>query len=1102
MPVRWAVSVALAELWQACGVRPAAVVGHSAAGKMAAAVVSGELSLEDGAKAIAKHRKAGGNLPGSVPFKSAVDTLASHGHRTFLEISAHPVLAASIKEILDAAGAGPEVSIIGSLQGGDDGAGGVDRFLGWLGQAFAAGLPVDWPALFADSGARQCELPTYAFRRERFWLAPPAAATAPAEDEADAEFWAAVEQQDKEALTEALGVDAAALDPVLPALASWRTRKRAASALDGLRYRTVWRAVGGRGTARLAGSWLVVAPAGEAFADDVTAAVHELDSAGAHSIRCAVDTSATDRTQLADQLREASGCAPGAPSPSAAQAQAPAPAPAELCGVLSLLARADAPHPQAPAVSQGLTATLTLIQAMADAGLEVPLWAATKGALAVDRDDDPPSPAQAGIWGLGRVAAHEYPQFWGGLADLPQGERWTGLAEALTCGESEVAVRSSGPFVRRLVHESANQSTNQSAKSGAGAGSWQPSGTVLVAGSTGALGASVARWLAAHGAGHLLIATTKEESARDLAAELTEAGTPATATAGELTNQSAVAGVLAAIPPDLPLTAVVYTGAPLDEAPLDQLTPQRLAESFASSAAEVQVLHELTADRELDAFVVFSSIAATFGGIGQGAYASANAQAAAIAEARQSRGLTGTSIAWGPWAQPDRPDFSQLQQERLSRQGISLLDPDRVLDAVRMTLDAGETATVVAKVDWASFAPLFTAATPSALLSDLPEARAPRGPAGPSVPDLRQRLVNAASSKEQRDLLTTLVRAEAAAVLGRSDPSALPEHGLLELGFDSLTSVELRNRLKRATGLALPAAAFADNPRPAQLAELLHAALTSNTEPEATTAFGGETLTPMFGQALAQGRGGAFIDLLGQAAQFRPTFTQPDDPGALPQPVALATSGTGLHLVCLPSVLAASGPHQFARFAAALRGEHRVTALRLPGFVAGEPLPASLEALLPAVSTAVSAVAADEPFALVGYSSGGLLAHAVAGQLGARALVLLDSRPLDRYTPADYAQLLDALTTHAEVIDDTRLTAMGAYLRFLHDLRPEPTTIPTLLVAAAEPLAAADTAEPAPWPLPHTEVTAPGNHFSLIEDHAATTAEAVRGWLPENGGQP
>ena len=324
VPVRWAVSVALAELWQACGVRPAAVVGHSAAGKMAAAVVSGELSLEDGAKAIAKHRKAGGNLPGSVPFKSAVDTLASHGHRTFLEISAHPVLAASIKEILDAAGAGPEVSIIGSLQGGDDGAGGVDRFLGWLGQAFAAGLPVDWPALFADSGARQCELPTYAFRRERFWLAPPAAATAPAEDEADAEFWAAVEQQDKEALTEALGVDAAALDPVLPALASWRTRKRAASALDGLRYRTVWRAVGGRGTARLAGSWLVVAPAGEAFADDVTAAVHELDSAGAHSIRCAVDTSATDRTQLADQLREASGCAPGAPSPSAAQAQAPA----------------------------------------------------------------------------------------------------------------------------------------------------------------------------------------------------------------------------------------------------------------------------------------------------------------------------------------------------------------------------------------------------------------------------------------------------------------------------------------------------------------------------------------------------------------------------------------------------------------------------------------------------------------------------------------------------------------------------------------------------------------------------------------------------------
>ncbi|WEV28938.1 alpha/beta fold hydrolase [Streptomyces sp. 71268] len=215
----------------------------------------------------------------------------------------------------------------------------------------------------------------------------------------------------------------------------------------------------------------------------------------------------------------------------------------------------------------------------------------------------------------------------------------------------------------------------------------------------------------------------------------------------------------------------------------------------------------------------------------------------------------------------------------------------------------------------------------------------------------------------------------------------------------------------------------------------------------------------------------------------------------MPEPVVLAADTPGPHLVCLPSVLAASGPHQFARFAAALRADCRVSALPLPGFRPGEPLPASLDALLDALAGAVRSAVGDEPFAMAGYSSGGLLAHAVAERVGARAVVLLDSRPLDAYRAADSERLLAGLATRADYLDDTRLTAMGGYLRLLAGASLRPHSRPTLLVTAAE-----REAEPlAPWPLPHTEVSAPGDHFTLIEEHAETTAKAVGAWLGELG---
>ncbi|WP_438672317.1 alpha/beta fold hydrolase [Solihabitans fulvus] len=239
---------------------------------------------------------------------------------------------------------------------------------------------------------------------------------------------------------------------------------------------------------------------------------------------------------------------------------------------------------------------------------------------------------------------------------------------------------------------------------------------------------------------------------------------------------------------------------------------------------------------------------------------------------------------------------------------------------------------------------------------------------------------------------------------------------------------------------------------------------------------------------MRQGNAAEFTALLSTAAQFRATVDEPTTPAA---PVDLV-DGDGRVLVCLPTALATSGPHQYARFAAPLRGDHRVLGLPLPGFLAGEPLPATVDAAASHLAAAVTAAVTDRPFALVGYSSGGLLANAVARRLAEQgrapdALVLIDSRPLDHAALAEQPEVFEGMAARLDAVDDTRLTAMGGYLRLLDGWQPAETTAPTLLVRAADGRAC--------WPARHDVVDVPGDHFTVLEEHAASTAESVRAWL-------
>ncbi|MDG5809493.1 beta-ketoacyl synthase N-terminal-like domain-containing protein, partial [Streptomyces ossamyceticus] len=232
-------------------------------------------------------------------------------------------------------------------------------------------------------------------------------------------------------------------------------------------------------------------------------------------------------------------------------------------------------------------------------------------------------------------------------------------------------------------------------------------------------------------------------------------------------------------------------------------------------------LDELTAGLDLDLFVVFSSIAGSLGSAGQGNYAAANAFLDAWIQRRRDRGLAGLSIAWGAWAQ-DGLATDEVVVERLRRGGVVPMDPETAIQAMAKAIDSGESEVAVADIDWLRFLEGFTGSRPSTLLADLPEAVARPVLAREEAPAPMRAELASAPAGRRRQILLDVVRAQAASVLGHASVDAVaPARAFRELGFDSLTAVELRNRLSAETTLRLPTTLVFDHPTPARLADHL-----------------------------------------------------------------------------------------------------------------------------------------------------------------------------------------------------------------------------------------------------------------------------------------
>jgi acyl carrier protein len=256
---------------------------------------------------------------------------------------------------------------------------------------------------------------------------------------------------------------------------------------------------------------------------------------------------------------------------------------------------------------------------------------------------------------------------------------------------------------------------------------------------------------------------------------------------------------------------------------VDELTPAALAAVLAAKAAGAASLDALTVGLDLDAFVLFSSGAATWGSGLQAGYAAANAFLDGLAASRRGRGLAATSVAWGMWGGGGMSGGQGVAE--LSRRGLAVMEPRLAIAALAQALDGGESLLTVADIDWTRFAPAFTVRRASPLISGVPEARAAlesdTDPAVGADRVLRGRLAGLPRAEQDR-VLTDLVRAETAAVLGHAGPEAIdPVRAFKELGLDSLTALDLRNRLAAATGRKLPSTLVYDHPNPAALAEYL-----------------------------------------------------------------------------------------------------------------------------------------------------------------------------------------------------------------------------------------------------------------------------------------
>ncbi|WP_406377013.1 type I polyketide synthase [Streptomyces sp. NBC_00647] len=705
----------------------------------------------------------------TVRFQNAVTELRRLGVTTLLEIGPAPTLTVLARRTLEADASAPPVRAVPTAR--------PERaetaaLLAAAAEAHVQGVPVDWPTVARGAGAL-VELPGYAFQRERYWLDTPSVAAAGTEESA---LWDAVDRADSASVAEILHLEhTGPLRPVVEALSAWRRRPH-------WPHRLTWRPVPVPDRTAPGGPWALLCPAdplhGRATLDAVADA---LSAQGAEVVR------------VAD--------VPGgvADVPGAALDGRP------WTGVLAFPAR-DAADP--------VTATLGTLDALASAEFPAPLWVVTAGGVAVDEaDDDGPDLAQAALWGLAHGLSVERPGAWGGIVDLPPGtapdpRSAARLARFLAApdGEDQVAVRGPELYGRRLVAAPAPRQDEVKV----------PPGTVLVTGGTTGLGRDAARWLARHGAEHLLL-TRAPGAPAEVDPYLAEHGAGVTTVVWDPSGREAPAApeVQALIP-----AAVVHIVVPPGPPPTAALDPDRAGRELDRVRAQADVLANI-ADRAPGTTLLFLGGAnGLLGGPGAANEGPAQAYLTALAGRRTAAGRPTSALLWGPWSRDGTVEGPRGH-------GLRPVPAEAAMEHLARAFGEGGARLVIADPDWERLLPEFGGDRPRPLLSELPPAaRLLRAAAVEGRPLSWRRRLAEATDEDVPSVLLDLVRTQAAVVLGLPGPDDVPaEETFLGIGFASLTALELNNRLRDVAGLSVPATGIYDFPTPTELARFLSASL-------------------------------------------------------------------------------------------------------------------------------------------------------------------------------------------------------------------------------------------------------------------------------------
>ncbi|WP_231384346.1 type I polyketide synthase [Mycobacterium sp. UM_WGJ] len=488
----------------------------------------------------------------------------------------------------------------------------------------------------------------------------------------------------------------------------------------------------------------------------------------------------------------------------------------------------------ATATDLGSLSVVHLIQALTLAGWpESPrLWLVTRGAQPAgweDAESRPLSVAQAPVWGLGRSIDHEYPELHATGVDLSVaggGEELRGLFSEIwsDSSETDVALRGQRRYVARLEAYPA-------ASAPAAEFDLSADATYLVTGGLGAVGGKVAGWLVERGARHLVLMGRSAPSATAQATleALRAAGAEVTVAQGDVAKSSDVAAALASIGASMPpLRGVVHAAGTVDDAILARLDAAKLRAVMAPKVQGAWNLHSLTADMELDFFVLFSSAASVLGSPGAANYGAANAFLDALAWHRQAEGRPALSVNFGPWAGLGMFSNSELHRH-FSHYGVEGLSAENYFAALAALLADGATEAMVLDIDWSRWRP----SAQSPLLRDLQatvDSDQGAGASGGGVAGGLFDAVQAADAQERQRLLETYLRDLVAGKLGLA-PASLDIHAPLNsLGVDSLITLELRIQVERELGIVVPVARLLDGPSVVSLSSWLGEQLASGPD--------------------------------------------------------------------------------------------------------------------------------------------------------------------------------------------------------------------------------------------------------------------------------